>query len=317
MTKLNNNKLLILSRNAHTYAKLIADEGLPGLKITSAVTVDEALAHAGQHNILLAPPDLAYGILPAMNNLEWMQSTWAGVNKLLGEDCRKDYLLTGVKGVFGSIMSEYVFCYILMHARKALQCSELQKECKWDMPKPGLLRGNKIGIMGVGSIGTAIAETAKHFNMTTYGYSRNATAKPEIDRMFDYEQILDFVAELDYLVTVLPQTLSTNHLINSTILKAMKTEALLINVGRGNVVDEIALIEALNSQEIAGAVLDVFQREPLPKSHPLWNTKGAIITSHKSALTYPEDITPIFTDNYKRFIAKQDMHFCIDFDKGY
>jgi phosphoglycerate dehydrogenase-like enzyme len=93
--------------------------------------------------------------------------------------------------------------------------------------------------------------------------------------------------------------------------------ALLINVGRGNVLDEGALVEALNSQEIAGAVLDVFKQEPLPQSHPLWNTTGVIITSHTSALTYPEDIAPLFIDNYKRFITRQDMQFCVDFEKGY
>lgn len=317
MTEQKNNNLLILSHNAHKYARLIADAGLPKLKITTAIEVDEATVVASQQNILLASPDLAYEILPLMTNLEWMQSTWAGVNKLLGKGCRKDYLLTGVKGVFGPIMSEYVFCYMLMHARKAVQCHELQQERKWEMPMPGLLRGKKIGIMGVGSIGIAIAQTAKHFGMTTYGYSKSATSKPEIDRIFKPDNILDFVGELDYLIAILPQTPDTNNLINSAVLKAMKADALLINVGRGNVLDERALIEALNSQEIAGAVLDVFQQEPLPLSHPLWNTKGVFITSHKSALTYPEDITPIFVNNYKCFVAKQDLHFCIDFDRGY
>ncbi len=317
MTEQKVNNLLILSHNAHKYARLIADAGLPNLKITPAIKVDEADVMVSQQNILLAPPDLAYEILPAMTNLEWMQSTWAGVNKLLGGGCRKDYLLTGVKGVFGPIMSEYVFCYILMHARKALQCHELQKERKWKMPMPGLLRGRKIGIMGVGSIGVAIAQTAKHFDMVTYGYSKSATAKTEIDRMFKPEEILDFVDDLDYLVTILPQTPNTNKLIDRTVLKAMKTDAVLINVGRGNVLDERALIEALNSKEIAGAVLDVFQEEPLPQSHPLWNTTGVIITSHKSALTYPEGITPIFIDNYKRFMAREELQYCIDFEKGY
>jgi len=317
MAKQKNNRLLILSHNAHKYAKLIADAGVIDLQITPTVSVDEAHHMADQQNILLAPPDVACEILPAMTNLQWMQSTWAGVNKLLGEGCRKDYLLTGVKGVFGPIMSEYVFCYILMHARKALQCHDLQKIKKWEMPKPGLLRGKKIGIMGVGSIGIAIAQTAKHFNMITYGYSRSGTSNPEIDRIFKPDKILEFVGDLDYLVIVLPQTLDTNNLINSTVLKAMKMEALLINVGRGNVLDEGALVEALNSQEIAGAVLDVFKQEPLPQSHPLWNTTGVIITSHKSALTYPEDIVPLFIDNYKRFIKRQDMQFCVDFEKGY
>lgn len=317
MTGQKKNSLLILSHNADRYAKLIADTNIPDLEIKPTVTIDQARCTGVQSNILLAPPQLARELLPSMKKLQWMQSTWAGVNTLLEESCRKDYLLTGVKGVFGPIMSEYVFCYILMHSRNALQCYELQKDRQWKMPMPGLLRGRKIGIMGVGSIGLAIAKTAKYFNMTTLGYSRSATLKPDIDSMFNQDEILDFVSDLDYLVAVLPETPSTNQLINTTILKAMKPDSLLINVGRGNVIDEIALIEALDSDEIGGAVLDVFQQEPLPQSHPLWNTPGVIITSHRAALTYPEDIVPLFVNNYKRFIAGQELLYRIDFEIGY
>jgi len=317
MTGQKNNRLLIISHNSHKYVKIITAAALPDLYIESADTVEEARSLANQHNILLASPDLAVEILPTLTKLKWMQSTWAGVNRLLGEDCRKDYLLTGVKNVFGPIMSEYVFCYILMHSRKALRCMELQKIREWEMPMPGLLRGMKIGIMGVGSIGCAIAKTAKHFNMTTYGYSRSTTLKPEIDQMFSGDEVLDFVSDLDYLVTVLPQTPRTDNLINSSVLNAMKPNALLINVGRGNVIEDIALVEALNNQAIGGAVLDVFDQEPLPQTHPFWDTPGVIITSHKSALTYPEDIAPLFIDNYHRFIAGKELQALIDFEKGY
>lgn len=317
MTEQKHNRLLILSHNAHNYTKLIKKADFSDLEINAAVTVEEAHGMADLNNILLAPPDLAYEILPEMAQLQWVQSTWAGVNKLLGDDCRKDYLLTGVKGVFGPIMSEYVFCYILMHARKALRCYELQKDKQWKMPMPGLLRGKKIGIMGVGSIGSAIAQTAKYFNMTTYGYSRRAVTKSGIDRMFEPSKLLEFVRDLDYLVSVLPHTPYTNRLINSTVLKTMKPDAMLINVGRGNVVDEDALVDALKTKEIAGAVLDVFQQEPLPQSHPLWYTPGAIITSHKAALTYPVDIAPLFIENYQRFTAGKELRFLIDFERGY
>ncbi len=312
-----NNRLLIISHNAHKYAKIITAAALPGLDIESTDTVEKARSLANKHNILLASPDLALEILPTLTKLKWMQSTWAGVNRLLGEDCRKDYLLTGVKNVFGPIMSEYVFCYILMHARKTLRCMELQKAQEWEMPMPGLLRGMTIGIMGVGSIGCAIAKTAKHFNMTTYGYSRSKTPKPEVDKMFSTDGVLDFVSDLDYLVTVLPQTPTTNNLINSSVLNAMKPNALLINVGRGNVVDDYALVKALTNKVIGGAVLDVFRQEPLPQSHPFWDTPGVIITSHKSALTYPEDIAPLFIDNYHRFAAGKELQSLIDFKKGY
>jgi phosphoglycerate dehydrogenase-like enzyme len=214
-------------------------------------------------------------------------------------------------------MAEYVICYILMHERNALQCLASQQRKQWKMPRPGLLRGKRLGIMGVGSIGTAIAEAAKFFKMHTSGYARSPSPRAFIDQMFGADQLLEFVGDLDYLISVLPDTPYTTHLINSSVFNAMKPEAVLINVGRGNAVDENALVEALNSKEIAGAVLDVFQEEPLPKAHALWETKGVIVTSHKAALSYPEDIAPLFIDNYRRFAAGSPLKYLVDFAKGY
>jgi phosphoglycerate dehydrogenase-like enzyme len=317
MTNPQENRLLILSYNCHRYKELLDIANLKDLKITTAVSLEALDKEAYQCNILLASPDLAYRALPQLPELHWMQSTWAGVNKLLGDDCRKDYLLTGVKDVFGPIMSEYVFCYILMHARNARKCYELQKRKQWKMPMPGLLRGKKIGIMGVGSIGSSIAATAKHFSMITLGYANTASPRTDIDKMFNPGQLTEFVAELDYLVAILPQTPETDHLINREVFHAMKQESIFINVGRGNVVDENSLVDALRSGEIAGAILDVFQEEPLPQSHPFWEIPEITITSHKAALTYPEDIAPIFVENYDRYVAGKELLFQIDFDKGY
>jgi phosphoglycerate dehydrogenase-like enzyme len=311
------NKLLILSPRAHTYEKLIKGGSLPDLEISTATSVDQVHKNIDQSNILLAAPDLAYHIIPKLKNLQWVQSTWAGVNRLMGQECRKDYLLTGVKGVFGPIMSEYVFCYILMHARNVFSCYSHQKEKQWEMPIPGLLRGKKLGVMGVGSIGSTIAKTGQFFNMITYGFAKNTAAQEGIDRMFSSSELLGFVSDVDYLVSVLPQTPHTDSLINADTLQAMKPEAVLINVGRGNVVDETALIDALNNKQIAGAVLDVFQQEPLAQDHPLWTTPGVIITSHKAALTYPDDVAPLFIENYHHFTSGKQLRFIVDFTKGY
>jgi phosphoglycerate dehydrogenase-like enzyme len=311
------NTLLILSRQATAYADIIQAAGLPDLKISAFETVEGALSRAGEANILLGNPDLLRNILPAMDRLEWAQSTWAGVTPLTGKDCRRDYLLTGVKDVFGPIMAEYVICYMLMHERNVLQCFALQQRKQWKMPKPGLLGGKRVGIMGVGSIGTAIAEAAKFFNMLTSGYSRIRSPRAFIDQLFGPDQLFDFVRDLDYLISVLPDTSYTTHLIDASVFKAMKPEAVLINVGRGNAVDEGALVDALIRKEIAGAVLDVFQQEPLPKSHPFWETAGLIITSHKAALTFPEDIAPLFIDNYRRFANGNPLKYEIDFARGY
>jgi phosphoglycerate dehydrogenase-like enzyme len=311
------NDLLILSPQAIAYADIIHASGFLDLNISQCKTVDDALARAGEANIILGDPDLLRKILPAMDRLEWAQSTWAGVNLLTGKDCRKDYLLTGVKDVFGSVMAEYVICYILMHERNVFQCFASQQKKQWKMPRPGLLRGKRVGIMGVGAIGTAIAEAAKFFKVHTSGYSRTPSPRAFIDQVFEPGQLLEFVEDLDYLISVLPDTPNTTHLINGPVFSAMKPEAVLINVGRGNAVEENGLVEALNSKEIAGAVLDVFQEEPLPKAHPFWETEGMIVTSHKAALSYPEDIAPLFIDNYRRFAAGRPLKYQVDFAKGY
>lgn len=311
------NTLLILSQFATAYADIVNAADLPDLKISAFTTVEEALARAGEVNILLGAPDLLQKILPVMDRLEWAQSTWAGVSPLMGESCRKDYLLTGVKGVYGPIMAEYAICYMLMHERNALQGFALQQKKQWKMPRPSLLRGKRVGIMGVGSIGTAIAEAAKFFKMHTSGYSRTSSPRASIDQMFGPDQLLEFARDLDYLISVLPDTPHTTHLLDTAVFNAMKPDAVFINVGRGNVVDESALVEALRRKKIAGAVLDVFQQEPLPKTHPFWETAGLIITSHTAALSYPEDIAPLFIDNYHRFAAGDSLKYQVDFARGY
>lgn len=313
----NNNSLLILSEHATTYGNLLGAAGLPDLKISACTTVEEALTKAREANIVLGDPDLLQKILPAMDRLEWAQSTWAGVTPLMEEQCRKDYLLTNVKGVFGPIMAEYVICYMLMHERNVLQCYVLQQEMQWKMPRPGLLRGKRVGIMGIGSIGGAIAKTAKFFSMYTSGYSRTSSSAAFIDQMFGPDQLLEFVRDLDYLIAVLPDTPLTHHLINSAVFNNMRSEAVFINVGRGSVVDDSSLIEALRHKKIAGAVLDVFSQEPLPETHPFWKTERVFITSHTAALSYPEDIAPLFIDNYRQFAEGKPLKYQVDFARGY
>lgn len=310
-------RLLILSQNSSDYADLIRQAQLPDLTMQTFDNADAALPHAGDVDIFFGDPDLLREVLPAMDRLQWAQSTWAGVNPLMENGDKTDYLLTSVKDIFGPMMAEYVICHMLMHERGALKRYSSQQKGEWDTSRPGRLPGKKLGIMGVGSIGTAIAQAGKFFGMETCGYSRTPSPRPHIDRMFGEDQLLEFVRELDYLVSVLPHTAATTHLLDADLFHAMKFEAVLINVGRGNVVDETALVDALEQNEIAGAVLDVFQQEPLPKSHPFWNTPGLIITSHTAALSFPEDIAPLFIENYRRFAAGKPLKFLVDFGKGY
>ena len=126
-----------------------------------------------------------------------------------------------------------------------------------------------------------------------------------------------FAHGLDYLVNILPNTKDTRKIINAELLNALPPHALVINVGRGPAVDESALIEALNENRIAGAVLDVFEKEPLPKDHPFWTTPNLLMTFHTAAPSLAEDISNLFFENYELFLEGQPLMYQVDFEKGY
>jgi phosphoglycerate dehydrogenase-like enzyme len=313
-------KLLILSSEAESYRHLIEAENLPDLNWT--------FAPASDVDIVLGEPSLIKDVLASLSALCWVQSIWAGVEPLLDPAIRRDYILTNARGVFGGLMSEFVVGYMLMHERRMLQKFEAQKNNHWDDADTGTLRGKTLGLLGVGSIGADIARTAKFFGMNVRGYTRESETSPHVDAYYHAhpplprgegrgEGLLDFASGLDYLVSILPNTKDTRRIVNADLLDALPPHAFFINVGRGQAVDESALIEALNRNRIAGAVLDVFEKEPLPKDHPFWTTPNLLMTFHTSAPSLPEDITKIFIENYKLFIEGKPLKYQVNFERGY
>ena len=234
------NNLLILDKNATQYLTLLKKEKLPNLSIVAFEDAKTAKQHCSDCNIILGAPGLVQHILSLASKVKWIQSTWAGVTPLLGPNNRRDYVLTGVKGIFGRLMSEYVFCHLLLHERKVFQRYQAQQKRRWDQTQTGTLRGKTLGVMGVGSIGAHIAKTAKHFEMQTFGFTFRSSDCEFIDVYFHLDQLLEFAAAVDYLVCTLPNTKDTQNLISKDIFGAMKPSVLLINVGRGTVVDEFA-----------------------------------------------------------------------------
>jgi phosphoglycerate dehydrogenase-like enzyme len=309
--------LLILSRRADTYRRLIEAARLPQLTIVSATDASDIPPAARECGMVLGEPSLIAGVIGDLPNVSWVQSTWAGVEPLLNPSLRRDYVLTNARGVFGDLMSEYVLGYILVHERRVLEKYAAQQQRKWDPMPPGTLRGKQIGLLGVGSIGAALARTAKHFGMRVKGYTRGSEGCPDVDIYFHGSDRTAFAADLDYLVCVLPNTDETKHLVDRALLDALPARAVFINPGRGSVVDETALAEALQSGRLAGAVLDVFQQEPLPPDHVFWRTPNVIITSHTAALSAPEDIAPVFIDNYQRVTSGAPLKYRVEFDRGY
>ena len=313
-------KLLILSRHARDYHGLIDAAALPDLDVTSTTDPADAAVRAGGYDLALGEPSLLRLVLPALTSLRWLQATWAGVEPLLDPALRRDYILTNARGVFGGLMSEYVFAYLLAHERRIFEKQASQADGRWDATHPGTLRGKQMGLLGVGTIGAALAKTAKHFGMRVKGYTRASEDSPDVDAYFHSPMAkvrTAFAADLDYLVSVMPATTESRHLVDAVLLRALPPHAVFVNPGRGGVVDEPALAAALAEGRLAGAVLDVFQEEPLPRDHVFWRTPNLLITSHTAALSVPADIAPVFVENYRRLLRGEPLQYRVSFELGY
>jgi phosphoglycerate dehydrogenase-like enzyme len=225
--------------------------------------------------------------------------------------------LTGIKDVFGTQISEYVFGYLLAHELKLMQRAREQAKHNWFETGTGTLKGKRLGVMGTGSIARHLAATAITFGLRVTGLSRSGTGVPGFEKVLQVAQLDEFLAPLDYLVSTLPQTNETDDLLNVKSLAKLPRHVYFINVGRSNVVNDHALLDALNNGAMAGAVLDVFDEEPIPRDSPLWDNPNLLITAHIASVSNPSLIVPIFLENYQRFISQKPLKYIVDFDAGY
>jgi phosphoglycerate dehydrogenase-like enzyme len=301
-------KLIILSFDKTEYQRLLVAAQLPDLEIVS---------DPSQAEIALGEPKVIRDELPNLAQLKWVQSIYAGVEPLVDPSQRRDYVLTNARSVFGEPMSEYVFGYLLFLEKRMLERIQSQREHQWQRAESGMLRGKTIGLLGVGSIGAHLAGTAKHFGMKVRGYTRSSETSTQVDEYYHGDAILKFAEGLDYVVSILPRVQETNKLVDEAFLNALPNHAVLMNVGRGNSVDETALVKALNDGKLAAAVLDVFEKEPLPPDHPFWDTPNLYMTYHTSAISYPEDLTKVFIENYRLYVEGKPLKYVVNFEKGY
>jgi phosphoglycerate dehydrogenase-like enzyme len=310
-------KVLVLTKYPDDYRRLIEAEALPDIQLVTAADVEDGLARGRDSDVLVGDPARVVAALPHMARLRWVQLTWAGVERMLDPALRRDYVLTNIRGVFGPLMSEFVFGYLLAHERKIVQRLESQRAGRWDATLPGTLRGRTLGLVGVGSIGAHLASTAKHFGMRVHGYTRASEECRVVDRYFHGADRATFARDLDYLVAVLPNTPGTRRIVDAAMFGALPPHAVVVNAGRGDTLDTEALIAALHAGRLGGAILDVFEEEPLPEAHPLWRTPGVLITSHTAAPSFPADIVGVFAMNYRRYVAGEPLLYAVDFDRGY
>jgi phosphoglycerate dehydrogenase-like enzyme len=170
---------------------------------------------------------------------------------------------------------------------------------------PTLLNGKTAGIFGIGVIGEALAPRLKALGMKVVGISSSKRPVPHFDEMYSRDELVKAVKDLDHLVLLTPYTKETHNIVDQKVLSAMKPGSYLINVARGGIVDEKALVHALKNGPLAGAALDVFAMEPLPADHPLWDMPNVVVTPHTGGvhIDYADDALPIVEENMRRFLA--------------
>lgn len=314
--------LTIISRDAAIYSAVLANKQLPGLNIITATESVENV-DLNKIEILLTEPGIAAEILEQCHNLRWLQSTWAGNTPLLAM-AKKDYVLTGAKGIFGAAMREYVFAYLLYFERnietfkrKALPSQEGQSPNYWTQPSIGTLKSKRLGILGAGSIASDLVSAARLFEMEIVGINRSGKSETNYDALYTIDNLCEFASRLDYLVCILPDTKETRHIVDARFLEHLPKDCVLINAGRGNSIDDSALINALNKQQLKAAVLDVFKQEPLPNAHPYWHMENVYITQHTAAISSPYAVCEVFAENYTRWRNDQALKHSIDFTRGY
>lgn len=309
--------LLLLTGDNARYRELLAEADLTGLRVVAADSPGEAEALAAQADLFLAEPACAAPVLVGARRLRWLQSTYAGVEPLVASDSRRDYLLTNVRGVFGPLMSEYVFGHLLSLTRHLPAYVEQQRGHRWHAIPYRSLRGRTLVILGTGSIGRHLAATGRHFGMRVLGVNRSGEKAAEFDRVVSVGALEEVLPGADAIVAVLPATPQTRHVLGTRALGRCKPGAILFNVGRGSAVDGRALAEALREGRLGAAVLDVFEEEPLPEDSPLWDVPNLIVTPHDAARSFPEDVVGVFVRNYRHLLAGEPLEGRVDFERGY
>jgi len=309
-------KCLFVSRLTREFVDAVERLSGNDISLTTCASIDDVLSSYTNETVLVGNPGMIAEVIDRLPSIDWVQSTWAGVTPLT-KSRRRDYVLTGLKDVFGPQMAEYTLGYLLAHELKIAKRREAQAAREWLTEYSGTLAGKRLGVMGTGSIGAAIARTAGAFELHVTGLSRSGRAHDAFDEVFATPELRDFLAPLDYLVSTLPNTEPTTNLLNAESLAALPKGAYLVNVGRSNVIDDAALISALENGQLAGAVLDVFDEEPLPEDSALWQAPNLSITAHVAAISHPQLIAPIFVDNYARYVAGKPLKYAVDLSLGY
>ncbi len=277
----------------------------------------------------LSEAEIVYGlrlpqdVIKKAPNLKWVQVMSAGVERFLDADMRESQVvLTNVSGIHAIPISEFVIGLMLMFVKESSASMDLKQKRKWERISPVVLANKTVGIVGLGSIGQQVARLAKAFGMkvvATRRTAREGDRARNVDAVFPPSRLRDLLSESDFVVLSVPFTAETNMLMGENELRSMKRSARLINIARGGIVDEQALVKALREGWIAGAGLDVFATEPLPVDSPLWTLPNVFVSPHVSGTRedYVLAATRLFVDNLHRYLAGKRLRNVVNKARGY
>jgi phosphoglycerate dehydrogenase-like enzyme len=313
--------LLLWTDSPGPYIDAIRDAGL-----ADRVSID-TLARARQPSeaqrvnttVLLAagvPP----GLLPAMPDLTWAQSLTAGVEGWLAlPDLPPNLTLTCARGTHRESMPENILGALFHIAKPYSAIAEDQKQSLWRQRIAAPLNGKTLGILGMGAIGQEVARLAIALGMRVIGTKRRPARFPGLDGILAPEATSTVLAQADYVLVLLPATSETENFINAERLRCMKPDAWLLNFGRGQVIKDDDLIAAVSNKTIAGAVLDVFRQEPLPKEHAFWTTEGIVVLPHIGGPHPDRDriVARLFVENLALFLDGKPLKEIVDRAAGY
>jgi phosphoglycerate dehydrogenase-like enzyme len=279
----------------------------PGIEINLVdhhSKVDPFIAEADV--LLTFGPMMAEHVLEKARKLRWIQALGSGVDGITDRpSLRPDVLVTNLHGIHGAPVSEAALAAMLSLGRGLARNLRNQQQRKWERFPASLLKGKTVVIYGVGSIAAELAPKCKAFGMRVLGISSTTRTLPGFDRILPRSELVAAASEADYLVLLTPYSEATRGSVGGNVFAAMKPTGHLVNLARGGVVDEEALMAALTTRRIAGAALDVFSEEPLPESHPLWAMDNVLITPHQGGFydEYVNEALPVIEHNLRKFLA--------------
>jgi len=262
-------------------------------------------------------------IYPDLPNVEWLHCLSAGLDAVLTpEMVQIPVPLTNSRGVYARSLSEFALAGMLYFAKNLKRMRDAQRAQKWEQFDIDELHGKVLGIVGYGEIGHRTAERAKAFGMQVHILRRRpelAAGDPLVDRAYGGDELDSLLAASDYLLVSAPLTAATRGMLGAAQLARMKPSAVLINLGRGPVVVEAALIDALRQQKVRGAVLDVFDQEPLPAGHPFYSLDNVLVSPHCAdhTATWMEEAMQLFLENLALFRAGMPLKNITDKRSGY